>query len=232
MIVVFRNQKNSTENDWNDEELKADCSSLFHYFLPIGSSTDITIYSPPKNEVSTEVTSGILASGSHYVVVDKAIDDKQYSRQLIFMSNMKAVQSELYYHYSGGKKKKRVYEMNRLSFDIHRVMAASLLLCPPLSQSPSILILGLGGGCLPSFLQFYYPKATITAVDIDEEVIRVAKEYFRLNPSIQTVNADALTFIKEQEGKSTYDYIFVDIDSKDPKSSSSFPPMSFLTVYK
>ena len=88
------------------------------------------------------------------------------------------------------------------------------------------------GGCLPSFFQFYYPKATITAVDIDEEVIRVAKEYFRLNPSIQTVNADALTFIKEQEGKSTYDYIFVDIDSKDPKSSSSFPPMSFLTVYK
>ncbi len=48
-----------------------------------------------------------------------------------------------------------------------------------LSREPSrVLVVGLGGGTMPMFLRKYYPNATIDAVDIDPEVVHVAREYF------------------------------------------------------
>ena len=41
-----------------------------------------------------------------------------------------------------------------------------------------IMVVGIGGGTMPMFLRKYYPNATIDAVDIDPDVVHVAKEYF------------------------------------------------------
>lgn len=73
-----------------------------------------------------------------------------------------------------------------------------------------ILVVGLGGGTMPMFLRRYYPQATIDAVDIDPDVIFVAKEYFgfREDERMKAHAADGRKFIENV--KEPYDIIFLD----------------------
>lgn len=45
-------------------------------------------------------------------------------------------------------------------------------------ETRRVLVIGIGGGTLPMFLRKYYPNAAIDAVDIDPEVVEVAKKFF------------------------------------------------------
>lgn len=232
LIMISRMNKPTENRGITPEMVEKDCSGILPLLIPDGGKGGIQIFTPPEDEVRVEIASGVLSSGTKYLIQDMKMESepRKGMRQLLFTSNLKAVQSEIPYHLVGQKKKKRVFEFNTLTFDIHRMMAGSLLLCPPLSSQPRLLVLGLGGGCLPSFFKANFPDASITAVDIDSEVIRIAREFFKLDSSIETVEMDALTFVEKECGHSTYDYIFVDIDEKDNHCSSSFPPMPFLTV--
>ena len=120
---------------------------------------------------------------------------------------------------------------SELLFSIHQLMATSLLRCPPLTSSPSLLVLGLGGGCLPSFFLSQLPQAQVTAVDVDETMVELAKTYFKMPVEVTTVVMDGVKYVEEmaEKGKQV-DYLFVDIDSKDNKGTPMFPPMSFLSV--
>lgn len=73
-----------------------------------------------------------------------------------------------------------------------------------------ILVVGLGGGTLPGFLHRYYPEAVIDAVDINPEVVRVAKEYFgfREDSLMRAHVADGRKFI--ENARDPYDLIFLD----------------------
>lgn len=73
-----------------------------------------------------------------------------------------------------------------------------------------ILVLGLGGGTLPRFLNRYYPDAVIDAVDIDPDVVQVAKEYFgfRESRTLRAHVADGRRFV--EEAREPYDLIFLD----------------------
>lgn len=83
--------------------------------------------------------------------------------------------------------------------------------------SPSIqrvLILGLGGGSLYRYFHESYPRADISVVEINQDVIDVAKTYFELPPTsahCKIIHADALEFLNETE--LTYDLIISDIYS-------------------
>ena len=73
-----------------------------------------------------------------------------------------------------------------------------------------ILVLGLGGGTLAGFLRRHYPAAHIDAVDIDPEVVRVAKQYFgfREDGRMRAHVADGRKFI--EGAREPYDLIFLD----------------------
>ena len=66
-------------------------------------------------------------------------------------------------------------EPGRLEMPYQRVALAGLALCP---EPRRILVVGLGGGALPSFLRVHYPDAAIDAVEIDPQVVEVAKDFF------------------------------------------------------
>jgi spermidine synthase len=72
------------------------------------------------------------------------------------------------------------------------------------------LVVGLGGGTMPMFLRKRYPEASIDAVDIDPDVVHVAKEYFgfREDERMRAHVADGRKFIEEV--RSRYDVIFLD----------------------
>jgi spermidine synthase len=89
-----------------------------------------------------------------------------------------------------------------------------------LSREPRrVLIVGLGGGTLPMFLRHYYPEATIDAVDIDPDVVRVAREYFGFKDDgrMRGIVGDGRAFIEKT--REPYDMIFLDAFGSD-----SVPP--------
>jgi len=80
-----------------------------------------------------------------------------------------------------------------------------------LTQEPTrILVVGVGGGTMPMFLRKYYPNATIDGVDIDPDVVHVAKEYFgfREDERMKAHVGDGRAFIENT--REPYDVIFLD----------------------
>jgi spermidine synthase len=89
-----------------------------------------------------------------------------------------------------------------------------------LAEAPRrMLVIGVGGGTLPMFLRKHYPEAAIDAVDIDPQVIDVARKFldFREDATLRAHVADGRAFIEAV--REPYDVIFL-----DAFSSSELPP--------
>jgi spermidine synthase len=87
-----------------------------------------------------------------------------------------------------------------------------LALC---AEPKRFLVLGLGGGSLPTFLRKHYPDAEIDAVDINPTVAAVAKSHFgfREDAHMRVHVMDGRRFI-EQVSK-PYDAVFLDAFGAD-----------------
>jgi spermidine synthase len=73
-----------------------------------------------------------------------------------------------------------------------------------------IMIVGLGGGTMPMFLRHYYPNAAIDVVDIDPDVVSVAKEFFgfREDANLRAHVGDGRKFVESV--REPYDVVFLD----------------------
>jgi spermidine synthase len=73
-----------------------------------------------------------------------------------------------------------------------------------------VLVIGVGGGSIPMFLRKHYPSAHIDVVDIDPQIIALAKQYFNFaeNRSLRSHAQDGRTFIENVQ--KPYDLIFLD----------------------
>jgi spermidine synthase len=99
----------------------------------------------------------------------------------------------------------------RLALSYTRAMTAPLLFNP---QPQRILLLGLGGGSLAKFLLHHFPDCLIDVVELREQVVTLAYDYFRL-PSDNRLNViidDALQFVRSSDHSrfSNYDLILID----------------------
>ncbi len=108
-----------------------------------------------------------------------------------------------------------VNDRDRLVFDYTKMSFAGLLLNPEPSR---ILVIGLGGGSIPMTFADLYPSAHIDVVEIDDAVVRVAREffYFEESENMQVYVDDGRPFIKRAGLRGqTYDYIVLDAFSGD-----------------
>jgi spermidine synthase len=82
-------------------------------------------------------------------------------------------------------------------------------------QPRRMLVIGVGGGTLPMFLRKHYPDATIDAVDIDPQVIDVARRFlgFREDATLRAHAADGRAFVEAV--REPYDIIFLDAFASD-----------------
>jgi spermidine synthase len=73
-----------------------------------------------------------------------------------------------------------------------------------------VLVLGLGAGSIPVYLQRFLPNATFDAVELDPGVIDVARKYFGLRETAKfhLIAGDARMFLNRHT--EPYDLIFVD----------------------
>jgi spermidine synthase len=73
-----------------------------------------------------------------------------------------------------------------------------------------VLVLGLGAGSIPVYLQRVLPEATIDSVELDPGVIDVSRKYFGLRETkkFRLIESDARVFLNRHV--EPYDLIFVD----------------------
>jgi predicted membrane-bound spermidine synthase len=74
-----------------------------------------------------------------------------------------------------------------------------------------VLVLGLGGGSIPIYLDRFLPEATMDVVEVDPGVIDVAKKYFGLRETsrLHLIESDGRVFLKRHA--EPYDLIIVDV---------------------
>ena len=92
-------------------------------------------------------------------------------------------------------------------------MAFAGLLFSPLPRS--VLVIGLGGGIIPNIYNRISPHTKVDVVEIDKEVLNLAKKYFNFKPSEKTrvVIRDGRRFVKRSEKR--YDVIVLDAFNGD-----------------
>lgn len=78
----------------------------------------------------------------------------------------------------------------------------------PGTSVKSALILGLGGGTVARILRKKWPWVKIVAYEIDPTVVRVAKEFFNLDPATEVRIASAEEAFKTKE---KFDLVTVDV---------------------
>jgi spermidine synthase len=93
-----------------------------------------------------------------------------------------------------------------------RVMPAALALA---ERPGRVLIVGLGGGTIPRFLHQHFPELAIDVVEIDPDVVAVAKQFFgfREDARMRAHVADGRAFIAACRQR--YDLILLDAFSSD-----------------
>ncbi|WP_226911415.1 spermidine synthase [Gallaecimonas mangrovi] len=103
----------------------------------------------------------------------------------------------------------------KLVFPYVRMVLAGLLVNP---KPQRILMVGLGGGSVPTVLHELYPDSQIDVVEIDPAVEKVAKAYFGFKESakMQVTISDARVFIKRAAlSHQQYDLVILDAFNGD-----------------
>ena len=93
-----------------------------------------------------------------------------------------------------------------------RFLALALAFTP---EPKRALVLGLGGGSFPKRLYRDYPQVVVEAVDIDPEVLAIAKRYFQVpeDSRMRLHVRDGRRFVRETDAR--YDLIFLDAYNSD-----------------
>ena len=81
------------------------------------------------------------------------------------------------------------------------------------------LLIGLGGGGMPLFLNHYFPEVNMKIIEIDKEIVNVSQKFFFINEKIlkNIIIDDAFLFINKNTDK--YDIIFMDAFLKPSKTT-------------
>ncbi len=104
----------------------------------------------------------------------------------------------------------------------------------PQKTDPKVLILGFGGGTIAKLFLNKFPRASITGVDFNPEILNIAREYFNIcEKNITLIAADANGWLKKQRTRNTkhYDFIAVDLFSGDQISPCVFSDEFLANVY-
>lgn len=96
----------------------------------------------------------------------------------------------------------RVNAPSDLELTYTRGMMMFLLFRPQLRE---VLMIGLGGGSIPKFIHHYLPELTIKTVEINPQVIAVARSHFYLpedDARLQVIEGDGVAYLHAHAGQS------------------------------
>ncbi|XP_012273938.1 methyltransferase-like protein 13 isoform X2 [Orussus abietinus] len=218
------------------DAVKRELEGSVRNFAPAGLGANVQIpYISLGDDTSSQK---ILYEGkseiSGPVVVEDVDDGKgSVSRRLIFLNNQFVIQSEARLKTTKSRrgKLKTVIDPMFLSCEHHINMSVAASLEIHRSKDCEILIMGLGGGGLCTFLHRCFPHIKLVAVDIDELMLHVATDYFGLvqNEKLRVVISDGIEFLKQAANEDKkFTAILFDVNGKDNSLGMSCPPKEFL----
>jgi len=131
----------------------------------------------------------------------RVVDEAGGKKRCLYFSRYRGVQSKML-----------LAEPNALDFGYARSMIAALAFKP---EAKNVLLIGLGGASLPKFIQKHFPRINLDIVEIDPDVVSVAKKYFFFEPAAETriFVMDGRMFLKRVQGE--YDVILLDAFAGD-----------------
>ncbi|KAG2262559.1 hypothetical protein Bca52824_069638 [Brassica carinata] len=153
---------------------------------------------------------------------------REFRRRLRFKRTPNLVQSDIKMVRTRGEEFEP--QLTELVHPYLAPMVASLsLIGCDLKRGPKALCIGVGGGGLLSFLKLKL-GFEVTGVEIDPEVLRIARRYFGLEERFASVHVgDGVDFLKRlDDDGSKFDVLMVDLDSSDPVHGVSAPPVEFV----
>ncbi|TDG40126.1 hypothetical protein AWZ03_013447 [Drosophila navojoa] len=229
VVTLHRDQIYSTL-----EEVKSELGYSIMNLAPAGLKEQIP-YLSLGSEVGKRETliCGFSKLSGDFRIEEVEVDGK-ILRRLIFLKNQFVVQSEALV--KTGKKDRKKIDFGYLACHHHVYMSVGVQLAATMECSKrdiqnDVLVIGLGGGGLCSFLHAAYPQTRITAVEIDPIMLEVAEQYFELKQDnrLHVVIDDGLAFVERccNEGIQ-FGAVLFDVDSKDLSVGMSCPPKSFL----
>ncbi|GAB1598944.1 eEF1A lysine and N-terminal methyltransferase-like [Argonauta hians] len=190
------------------------------------------------------LTKGRSEWNGTYRVENFLAEDDKYYRRLFFLGKQNLIQSESRLIRSDTKKKKVksgkknfVIDRDYLASKHHISTVAGFVLLPDfnelLSSGFRVLMIGLGGGVLASYIHHIFGKATIDVVEIDPEMVKVATKWFAFKEDsrMKAYVADGLDFMKEkaaQEDFIPYNMIVLDVNPNEDSPTQMCPPRPFL----
>ncbi|KAH8350772.1 hypothetical protein KR084_011029 [Drosophila pseudotakahashii] len=233
VVTLHRDQVYSTL-----DEVKLELADSIKNLSPTGLNEQIP-YLSLGSDVGKRET---LICGFSKISGDFRIEEVEANgktlRRLIFLSNQFVVQSEALVKTIKikGKKERKKIDFGYLACQHHLYMSVGVQLAttvqnPKKDVEKDVLVIGLGGGGLCSFLHAALPQARITAVEIDPIMLEVAEQYFELKQDkrFHVVIDDGLDFVERCRNEDIhFDAVLFDVDSKDLSLGMSCPPQSFL----
>lgn len=171
-----------------------------------------------------------------YVIEDITTKHNEIVRRLVFLDKPHVIQTEAKLRPARNKKKKKTKKwevvVEDLVFEYYKYMVAGIaFVMPKVTEEPATaLMIGLGGGTLPLFLFTKFPQLKLTVVELDPEVVAVAKEWFLPKDcSMDIVVEDGLkTLERLSTAGETFDLVYLDVDSKDLSQGLACPPQEFV----
>ncbi|KAF5303179.1 hypothetical protein FQA39_LY10092 [Lamprigera yunnana] len=175
---------------------------------------------------------GKSTMSGNYIVEDVEIIANEKYRRLFYLTTQFIVQSEVKLKtIKSNKGPKEVVDHLQLRCKHHVYMSIYAEIACNGTSSPSIAVIGLGGGGLCMFLRKFLPNAKITAIDIDNDMLEVAQKWFslKIDNKLRVRIMDGIEFLHESAEKvEKFDAILFDVDSKDTSIGMSCPPAQFI----
>ncbi|XP_034668300.1 eEF1A lysine and N-terminal methyltransferase homolog [Drosophila subobscura] len=233
VITLHRDQVYNTL-----DEVKAELGDTVTSLAPFGLNEQIPYLSLGSDVGKREtLISGFSKISGEFRIEEVAAGGKTL-RRLIFLSNQFVVQSEALVKTIKikGKKERKKIDFGYLACQHHLYMSVGVQLAttlqnPKKNEQKDVLVIGLGGGGLCSFLHGALPHSRITAVEIDPIMLEVAEQYFELKQDkrFHVVIDDGLAFVERCRNEDIhFDAVLFDVDSKDLSLGMSCPPQGFL----
>ncbi|KAJ8901523.1 hypothetical protein NDN08_007367 [Rhodosorus marinus] len=205
-------------------EVKDEISATVANFAPSGSRNErIPIMSLGSSLGSRkEVYRGDLLGGmGEFLVEEVEVDESQY-RRLVFLNNPSVIQSEARLAQDGS------VDSKHLCFEYHQAMLSGVASLK--ARIERALVVGLGGGALAGAFGHYFPNCSVEVVELDEQVVGMARTYFELKESerLKVSIGDGLEAVASTSD--LFDVIVIDVDNKDTSIGMSCPPPAFVSV--
>ena len=150
----------------------------------------------------------LLAAGERVAAAERIILERKSPYNTIFVSEDDGGMRILRFERWGARQTVvKLGDPDHLELPYARVVPIALIF---VEEPASTLVIGLGGGTIPSFLRKRFPEMRIDAVDIDPGVVDVAKSHFgfREDAKMRAHVADGRRFVEQTQQR--YDLVILD----------------------